>query len=278
VGFGEEHLAAEEKEMSALRRLGLTEYEARIYLALIKLGPKKASEVSFFGQVPRTKAYGAIRELRRKGLLQIVPGKPELYAPSSPSEVLMPLVTKLDRELKDSEGVVQELAVLHESSKFIRREIPQEASEFWQIDGRQDVFKKLHQIFNDATKWINFSTNATGLIRAYKAHSEVLERARKQGVVVRVLSSISSENSTIAKELSEVVEVKRVDTPFSASFASVDARELLVIESKPDDLRTDRGSDLAIWTTNKLLVELHEQFFERVWNASTPIELPGSPT
>lgn len=74
-------MAVEEKEVAALCRLGLTDYESRIYLTLIKMGPKKASEVSFFGHVPRTKAYGAIRELERKGLLQIIAGKPELYMP-----------------------------------------------------------------------------------------------------------------------------------------------------------------------------------------------------
>jgi sugar-specific transcriptional regulator TrmB len=61
-------LAVEDKEVAALRRLGMTEYEARIYLALIRMGPKKASEVSYFGQVPRTKTYSTIRELERKGL------------------------------------------------------------------------------------------------------------------------------------------------------------------------------------------------------------------
>ena len=109
-------LAVDEKEAAALQRLGLTEYESRIYLALIKLGPKKASEVSFFGRVPRTKAYGAIRELERKGLVQTIPGKPELYTASSPNEFLMPLITKLQDEVKDSEAVVQGLAVLHELS------------------------------------------------------------------------------------------------------------------------------------------------------------------
>jgi sugar-specific transcriptional regulator TrmB len=260
-------MAVEEKEVAALCRLGLTEYESRIYLTLIKMGPKKASEVSFFGHVPRTKAYGAIRELERKGLLQIIPGKPELYMPSSPSEFLMPLVAKLNSEVKDSEGVVQELAVLHETSKYLKRETPRAADEFWQIDGRQNVLGKIAQILSDAKHSINYCTSSSGLIRAYKAHSEMLERARKQGAVVRVVSPVSSENSAVVQEFSEVIELKRLDKPFKESFVSVDGRELVVLENKPDDLRTDRGSDLAIWTTNRLLVGLYDQLFDRIWNA-----------
>jgi len=125
-------LAVEDKEVAALRRLGLTEYEARIYLALIRMGPKKASEVSYFGQVPRTKTYGSIRELERKGLLRIIPGKPELYAATSPTELLLPVVTKLNREVKESEGIVQSLSVLFESSKYTKQyAIPEDVKEFW---------------------------------------------------------------------------------------------------------------------------------------------------
>lgn len=123
----------------------------------------------------------------------------------------------------------------------------------------------------DASKSISYCTSATGLIRAYKAHSEILENVRRRGAIVRVLSPITTENSGVARELGEIVEVKRLDKSFGTSFVSVDARELVVIESRPEDLRTDRGTDLAIWTTNKLLIELHEQFFERIWNTSPAI-------
>jgi sugar-specific transcriptional regulator TrmB len=260
-------LTIEERELGALRRLGLNEYESRIYLVLVRSGPIKAGEISFFGQVPRTKTYGAIRELERKGLLRVIPGKPEVYVPSSPSEVLTPLVTKLNKDVKDAEDVVHGLTVTYESSKYVRREMPKEAGELWEIDGRQSIFNKLSQIMKDASKSINYCTSAPGLIRAYKAHSEILENAKKNGVTVRFLAQISKENSSVAGELREVVELKRLEKPFTNGFVSVDAKELVIVESRPDDLRTDRGTDLAIWTTNKQLIELYEQLFERLWNS-----------
>jgi len=265
-------LAVVEKDVAALRRLGLTEYESRIYLALVRMGPKKASEVSFFGQVPRTKAYGAIRELERKGLLATIPGKPELYVASSPTNVLMPLVAKFNHEVKESEDVVHGLALTYESSKYIKREIPEEVSGFWQIDGRQNVYNKLNQMFADARESIDYSTSSSGLIRAYKAHSERMEAARKNGAKVRFLSLISAENSAVAQELSQVIELKRLERPFIADFVIVDGKDLVVTESKPDDLRTDRGSDLGIWTTNKLLIELHRQLFDLVWESLPAVQ------
>jgi sugar-specific transcriptional regulator TrmB len=260
-------LAVEDREVGALRRLGLTEYEARIYLALIRMGSKKASEVSYFGQVPRTKTYGAIRELERKGLLRIIPGKPELYAPAAPSEHLLPVVMKLNREVKESEEVVQSLAVLFESSKYTKQyAIPEDVKEFWRIDGRKDILRKLTEILGDATKSVNYATSAWGLVRAYKVHSEVLEEAKNRGLVVRLLSPISSENFAVAREFSEILEIRQVEKPFDVSFISVDARQLVVMESKPEDLKIDRGFDRAMWTTNKMIVGVHDQLFERMWH------------
>ena len=260
-------MAVEDKEVAALRRLGLTEYEARIYLALIRMGPKKASEVSFFGQVPRTKTYGSIRELERKGLLRIIPGKPELYAATSPTELLLPVVTKLNREIKESGDIVQSLSILFESSKYTKQyAIPEDVKEFWRIDGRKDILRKLTEILSDATKTVNYATSAWGLVRVYKAHSEALEEAKNRGVIVRLAAPISSENSAVAKEFAEVVELREVDKPFGPSFVSVDGRQLVVVESKPDDLKTDRGFDVALWTTHALIVKAHDELFERMWN------------
>jgi sugar-specific transcriptional regulator TrmB len=264
-------LEIEECEIAALRRLGLSEYESRIYLVLVRMGTIKASEISFFGQVPRTKTYGAIKELERKGLLRMIPGKPEGYAPRSPSEVLMPLVVKLTRELKDTEEVVQALSLAFESSRFVKTEGPKEAAEFWTIDNRQSILNKLNQFFGNAVKAINCCTSASGLVRAYKAHSETFEKARKRGATVRILAPITRENYAVAREISEIVDFKRLDKSFGEDFVTVDSKELVVIEAKPEDVRTDRGADNAIWTTNRLLVELHEQLFDRVWNA-----IPGS--
>ena len=99
-----------------------------------------------------------------------------------------------------------------------------------------------------------------------------MERAIKKGAKVRILTPISPENSAVAHEFSQIIDLKRVDKPFMAHFTMVDGKELVVIESKPDDLRTDRGSDLGIWTTNKLLVELHTQLFERVWESISALQ------
>lgn len=258
----------EERQINGLRRLGLTEYEARIYLVLVTRGPIKASELSFLGQIPRTKTYGAINELERKGLLRIMPSKPEVYSPGSPSEILVPMVNKLSRELGDTDAIVQGLVLTFESNKFVKRDVPKEVGEIWEIQGRKGIANKMNQVFSDAKISINFCTSAAGLIRAYKSHCDMLEKARDHGAEVRIMAPVNSENAGLAREIGEVLKFKALDKPFAQNFVAIDSRELIAIEAHPEDLRTDQGADKGIWTTNRFLVELHDQLFERLWNVT----------
>ena len=263
-------MSVEESELNALHLLGLTEYEARIYLVLVRKGPIKAGELSFFGQIPRAKTYGAINELERKGLVRIIPGKPEVYSAVSPGEVLMPMVNKRARELTDASGIVESLMLTFETNKYVKREGPKEADGFWEIQGRQGVFNKISQIISDATRSVNYCTSAPGLVRAYKVHCDALEKVSRRGVTVHVLSPLDQENTIIAREISEILDFKVLDKPFGQNFVTVDGRELVVIETLPEDLRTDQGADKGVWTTNRLMVELHNQLFDRIWSSIPP--------
>jgi len=267
-------LVAEDREIAALQRLGLTEYESRLYLSLVKQGPTKASQLSFRGQVPRTKSYGAIKELARKGLVQIIPGKPELYQASSPNEVLYPLISKANNEMKGCEDVVQSLAITFEASKYTKRpeDVPKQLEEFWRMDGREGIYNKIGQIMMEASKSINYSTSETGLIRAYKAHAEAFEHARRRGAVVRLLAPITPTNSAIAREFAEIVELKACQRSL-ADFASVDSKHLIILDSMPDDADTRRGHDTAIWASSPLMINLFERLFDEVWRVTPTIPL-----
>src|SRR5579864_9419099 len=64
--LGVKVLAADEFSVQSLMKLGLTEYEARIYVVLTKMGPRNASEISFLGKVPRPKHTAPYEDSKAK--------------------------------------------------------------------------------------------------------------------------------------------------------------------------------------------------------------------
>jgi len=262
--LGVKVLAADEFSVQSLMKLGLTEYEARIYVVLTKMGPRNASEISFLGKVPRPKTYGAIRGLESKGLLRIVPGKPERYMAVSPNEVLIPLVEKLNKETSECVAVVENLTMAFESSKYVYTEKPYERYDLWSVRGRDKVYKRIQDMIGEAKVNVFFNTTANGLVRLYKAHSEVLERAANRGAKVKIAAPVNQMNSSVARELAEVIEVRNAVTPM-VKFISADSAEIIFTEDLPDDTNVSAGQDVATWTNDPLLVKAHEKIFEQVW-------------
>jgi sugar-specific transcriptional regulator TrmB len=269
--LGVKVLAADEFSVQSLMKLGLTEYEARIYVVLTKMGPRNASEISFLGKVPRPKTYGAIRGLESKGLLRIVPGKPERYMAVSPNDVLVPLVDKLNKETGECVQVVENLAMAFESSKYVYTEKPYERYDLWSVRGRDKVYKRIQDMIGEAKVNVCFTTTTNGLVRIYKAHSEVLEKAAERGAKVKVAAPINQTNASVARELGEVIEVRNTVVPIM-HFASADSAEIIFIEDIPDDTNVNAGQDVATWTNDPLLVKSHEKIFDQIWSTLQPKE------
>ena len=76
-----------ESVVEKLRRVGLAEYEAKAYLALLNTHLSTATKVSEKSGVPRTKIYSVLESLERKGWVKIFSGVPLLFKAVEPLTV-----------------------------------------------------------------------------------------------------------------------------------------------------------------------------------------------
>ncbi|MGH3471500.1 MAG: TrmB family transcriptional regulator [Nocardioidaceae bacterium] len=75
-----------------LVRLGLTQYEARAYVAMVRRDGSTAAEVARLAGVPRPRIYDVIDSLIGKGLVTDRPGRTTSFVPKSPAETVDLLV------------------------------------------------------------------------------------------------------------------------------------------------------------------------------------------
>jgi sugar-specific transcriptional regulator TrmB len=260
------------EEISVLQLLGLTLYDARAYLGLVKNGPLGGTALAFLSHVPRPKVYGALRRLQRKGLVHVTPSIPETFTAVSPLTVLDAKAREIADQAASVLEVVQRLAEEYAlKANGGGLELPTDANELWHIDGRKHIYDRVGQMLRRAVKSISYYATPAGLVRAYKAHADYLEKVGKRGVAVRVLAQSSKDVHLVTQELAAVVNIRRTTKPLASNFVCIDGQELVVIENSPDDFDVDRGRDRAAWTTNKLLVGMYESLFERVWENSAPL-------
>jgi sugar-specific transcriptional regulator TrmB len=101
-----------ERIVEKLERIGLTEYEAKAYFALLEVHLNTATKVSEKSGVPRTRIYSVLESLMNKGWVRIYSGVPLLFKAQAPKEVfekikeeysefLVPVKSTLKEEVKD---------------------------------------------------------------------------------------------------------------------------------------------------------------------------------
>ena len=103
----------DKKIIKAIERLGLTENEAKCYLALFKKDILTASDTSKISGVPRQNTYKALEQLQTKGLVVLIPGQVKRYAVTDPSSLkdnyYRKLKNSVDKELEELERKKQEV-------------------------------------------------------------------------------------------------------------------------------------------------------------------------
>lgn len=92
--------------VSTLSDLGLTNYEARVYLALTRRGSSTAAETARVAGIPRQRIYDVLSSLVTRGLASSRPGQVTKYVATPPVEAIEHLVSdhrhKLERLERES--------------------------------------------------------------------------------------------------------------------------------------------------------------------------------
>jgi HTH-type transcriptional regulator, sugar sensing transcriptional regulator len=146
--------------------LGLSNYEARTYLFLLRNGQSYGNEVSKQTGIPGSKIYETISRLVEKGLAYPIQSNPVRYQ-------ALPLKDFLNRKQKDVNKVLKDL---EDSEELIQT--AQQTELLWHISGRKSLTEKARELIDSAEKEILISLwpDAAALVK------ENLEAALTRGV------------------------------------------------------------------------------------------------
>jgi len=94
-----------------LVQLGLKEYEAKIYVALVGLGEANVRRIHEVSGVPRPRVYDVLNILEKKGFIEIRQGSPLMYSAVRPDIVVSFLKKDLDTAASESMKTLETLSV-----------------------------------------------------------------------------------------------------------------------------------------------------------------------
>ncbi|UCE36767.1 MAG: hypothetical protein JSW00_14815 [Thermoplasmata archaeon] len=241
------------ERLKKLEDFGLTEYQARVYLALLEFDVATAGQIPAASKVPRTKIYGIMRQLHDKGLVQIVPETPLKYR-------AVTFDRYLEKQIKDMREKSDELEANKEdlSKEFeFGHKKPEKQGKFEVLYGRRNVRDRLNKIYSAAKEEILSIGTSNSPARIVNTTLWVIED--KKGIDIKYAFPVNAGNKEKVEKIAKFAQIKHIDRDPPMHFVVVDNKECMLIHRVPDDPDPVRGDDVAIWTDDEAIVSAMDE-------------------
>ena len=255
------------ERLQKMEGFGLTEYQARAYLALLDLGTATASQLPAPSSVPRTRIYSTMQQLHAKGLVQILPEKPVRYRAVAFSRYLKALASEYRQKAlqlaSNADSLAREFTVA-------TVDVPMRAGRFEAIYGRRNVRDKLVEMYEAAETDIIAIGSMHSPARILRGLGQQLQEKASLGVSVKFAFFTNPDNESEVRSLSRTSEIRHIDFFTPACRHGVDGQQFLMSHPIPDDDSGFRGEDIAIWTDDPAIASAMAQMAERIWEMGRP--------
>ncbi len=238
--------------IECLKSLGLTKYEALVYIALLKVVSATATEIHEISTVPRASVYPVLDQLQEKKLISVARSTPKRFAALSPEEGVAIMMSRIERDATDAREI---LSAIH------RERISHEQSSeelIWNVYGIENIQRKLTDIITAARQDIRIiahpqiiSSEIKGILDA------VAERANVEIVTHQWEGGDKGKMRVYVKKHPEMPrELDKVKDMMAGGICIVDSQRVLVI------LGTGNEDAVALFSETEGFV----RFFSRYYN------------
>lgn len=224
-----------------MQKIGFTNYDARIYIALLQNNPATGYEISKFSGVPQAKVYENIARLTDLGIVVAVGSEPSKYIPLPPEELLKTVQNNFEKSIN----------ILHQELPALCHK--QKTEYVWNIKGYDLIMSKAVQMIHEAKDELMISLWDE---EASQLGNELID-AVNRGVLLNILLYGKLKIKGIQKIHYHGMEekVKQI----------AGGRWLTIVADKKEVIsgRLDKESDeIAIWTKNQNVVFLSSRSIE----------------
>jgi sugar-specific transcriptional regulator TrmB len=268
------HYTLRQKELNILEKLGLTNRQARVYIALLKNNGEKAKTIANISQVNRQEIYRVIDDLQKIGLIQKHITLPTTYSATPITDVIKILLTQKTHELTTIKQKTKQLTKTLQNHPHLSQKQTQTQN---QQPCMGTIFegnrgKKFSQTINSTTQQIDTITNWKSFKQLTTILEPQLQKAIKNNITIRIITEkppnqtplhIITKNPTLNKPPN--LHLKTLPNPPQTPLTIFD-QTILAIPFHKD---TNLTKDPHLWTTNPILLILSQTHFNNTWKKAT---------
>jgi len=215
----------------SLKSLGLTKYEALVYIALLRVNDATATEIHGISGVPRASVYPVLDQLKEKELVSVSQSSPKRFAALPPKNGIGNLLSRIER---DATYAKKALATIHQEHLNTER-AGQDL--IWNVYGISAVRKKLIELLSHARHRVRLVAHPRVLSEDI---IKVLNQKARQITVEIVThehnSRISGDVNVYEKRIPEIPkELDRAKDLMAGGIFIIDDHTVMVVMGSGDE-------------------------------------------
>jgi len=214
----------------SLKSLGLTKYEALVYIALLQAAGATATEIHELSGVPRASVYPVLERLSQKQLVSVSNTSPKRFNPERPDDAIECLLHSVENDAARAKKVLNR--IYSQSSKIEKGD--QEL--IWSIHGGDHIRLRLLEILQAAEESV--------LIIFYWDHlkGELVERllTLKKEVKVEIITDgwsgpVPGQINVLVKATPKEIQKEPVTNWQAGCVFIVDKKKAMVVMGSKDE-------------------------------------------
>ena len=232
-----------DENITTLKGLGLTMYEAQAYVTLTSLISSNATEIAEKSEIPRSKIYDVLKGLVKKNFIDVEGGRPLTYTVKSLVEVLSREKDRINDEIDDA---ITRLTYIYENG------MSQVQAPIWRIYGVEKIIAQELEIIKRAKTSINmrigflFEGEGQALVKSLKNRSDL-----RINILASPICYINDEKFDIIQLFKDnAINIQKADIPFVKLIIS-DSKEMMHTYTKFSEDKRNVIPETAIGIWNK---------------------------
>lgn len=246
-----------------LKKLGLNDYQAKAYLALLKYGTQTGGEVAKHSEIPPTRVFDVLKSLVDKGLADMIGEKPMLFKALKPEKGLGGMIERKIEDLKASEtDLIKSLKVFQVPISKPR------------IHEKITTVLGFRKMFSHFVEW---AKTAKSEILIYSVGEEIpfsvktaVRKAVKGGIKIRFIATRhDEENKHILKEFKTFGwKMRHYPSTQEFTFSVIDKKECMINVRNPEE----KEERISIFFEIPGLAKSLAEYYEVLWKKSEIIK------
>jgi len=262
-------LESQDEATQVLTQLGLTIGQARVYLALVRSGMSTIKTISGVTKIARQDIYRIVSTLEKIGLVEKAITTPMRAKAVPMRDGLSFLLGSRADEFRELNAKAKQLIKNSKMENTVQKN-EFEGPEFILIPEKKTVERRRKNEIEAAQESIDVISPRKSAPRIVFAYADVINKALKRGVKIRLIIEKSEDENSFPDALSDFKKHPSYELRYALGsppviLAIYDRKRMLVTVSQVEDVT----QSLALWSNNPSLLAVIQHYFEVLWNAPT---------